>query len=1442
MADKESTSFIKVTPFDGRRENYPTWASSVRAALIGAGVWSAVDEVKPPQERKDLMEKWEPKNGKAYAIIYLNLSDVVKARYEDVVHARRLWEDIKETYAKVNAVQLVHILADFWGKKKGEDQSIQSYLNDKHTLHQRLNKQQQKIPEFHLIATIIANLDTKWKSVGSNILARIDPESGDIAAVESELYQAEEYDDTLKAKEASSETAAFTSGQKGKKKKKNKNKQQAGSDGEECTHCGKTGHIPDNCWEEHPEKAPEWYRSQQGGATSSSNGSNSKGKNKGKGKAQGKQDEIDEESTMLTFSAAMLTAALLTKGALVPGVCPDTGATSHYFNDKRMFTEMTACRIPISTSEEGRKIYATGQGPAILRSRGELFKIGHALYVPELSTPLLSLSTLQQRGHSFKSSSSGLEIQLNDGRKIKCLLSTRGGLGGLYYIPVDDYPLSAEQRAASFLTGSTEEKTAIWHERLGHPGQTVMRQAAQTYNLDLSREVKCDTCELAKSHVQPASRRTKDSIATVPLGRVHSDIMGPIAPTTFGGSKYIVTFIDDFTSKVWVMPMTHKSQTFPIFKAFQAVVEREIGHKIKILRSDNGGEYISTEFNQHCTTNGIKRELTSPYSPLQNGKAERMNRSLQEMVRTFILNRKIDPRLWADLFITAAYVKNVLPSAAVANKGKSPDELWFGKLTPIGHLRAIGCRAFVHMPKGQEQTKHLRQGKLGPRARIGQLVGYCDTKTYRVHMGDGQIATTRDVTFDESQSGLTSSGTESQQQVQGGEVTAAGSGGGGGVTLPDISSFVRPEPSDSIDVTSRIEGSRASATPPPRYASEEPNSPQSSAPQIPETIPETVDEGEEADRDSGEAENTDDEVERSLTPVSPLRARPLLSEDNVSDSDSSRRSRTSTSRLGIDVPMNNSLGTLLTVDDGPEVAFLTPIRDGDEPNSYNEAMKSPYKREWKEAIQRELNSMHKNKVWKLVDRPPDANIVSNRWVFKVKRDTEGKIVKYKARLVVRGFSQIEGKDYKETFAPVSRMTTFRLLIAKATQHGLHLRHLDIETAFLYGKCDTDIYMEQPEGAHDGSSKVAQLVMALYGLRQAPMIWHQTLATVLESMGFKTVDGDVCLFEKGKDSNYCAMLVYVDDFIVAATSLKCIAEVIATLRKRFVVKDLGQPTHYLGIQIHYDREKGSAVINQKRYLEAILERFNMSYCNPTTTPMRTSQLHDDDGQLIDTVPYRQAVGSLQYAATCTRLDLAYPTRVMASYNNAVTRARWAVVKEILRFVKGTIDHAIQYNRTSPAAFQINVFSDANWNRTGDCLSTTGYVAVLNGGAISWASKKQKKVATSTQHAELNAAYSACKEIVWIRRFDLSLGSRPPVGPLTLFVDNQTAIHWIAGKTHHEAGKHYEIDLTYIRQVVKDSLVKIEFERTQAQPADILTKVLPSPGMERCKKLLGYVRSS
>ncbi|GJU57861.1 zinc finger, CCHC-type containing protein [Tanacetum coccineum] len=384
----------------------------------------------------------------------------------------------------------------------------------------------------------------------------------------------------------------------------------------------------------------------------------------------------------------------------------------------------------------------------------------------------------------------------------------------------------------------------------------------------------------------------------------------------------------------------------------------------------------------------------------------------------------------------------------------------------------------------------------------------------------------------------------------------------------------------------------------------------------------------------------------------------------------------------------------------------------DDPRTYNEAMQSRDSAFWKEAIDDEIGFIMENNTWVLSDLPYGCKPLGCKWMFKRKMKVDGTIDKLKARLVIQGFRQKEGIDYFDTYAPVSRITTIRLLLALAAIHNLVIHQMDVKITFLNGDLDEEVYMKQLGGfvMPGNEHKVCKLVKSLYGLKQALKQWHQKFDEVVLSSGFLLNQSDKCVYRKFNSSGKGVIIcLYVDDMLIFRTDQNQVDKTKKFLSSKFSMKDMGEADVILGIKIK--RENKRIVITQSHYIDKILKKFNHEDCSPVSTPIDPlEKLKLNTGKPVDQLKYSRAIGCLMYAMTSTRPDIPY------------------AVGRLIRFT------------SNPKGY-----SDASWiNHVEDSSSTSGWVFLLGGGAISWASKKQTCITGSTMESKFLALAVVGKE--------------------------------------------------------------------------------------------------
>ena len=326
----------------------------------------------------------------------------------------------------------------------------------------------------------------------------------------------------------------------------------------------------------------------------------------------------------------------------------------------------------------------------------------------------------------------------------------------------------------------------------------------------------------------------------------------------------------------------------------------------------------------------------------------------------------------------------------------------------------------------------------------------------------------------------------------------------------------------------------------------------------------------------------------------------------------------------------------------------------------------------------EFGALDSNGTWTLCEKPSGANAIGSRWVYKTKMNELGQVVRYKARFVAQGFSQVPGQDYSDTYAPVAKHSSLRAILAIAAVKDWELHQMDVDTAFLQSPVDEEIYVRQPQGYEkhgaDGRELVCRIHRSLYGLKQSPRNWNKVLDDWLQSYGLEPSTADPCVYVK-IDSNGDVLLIgiYVDDAVVVGNTMDIVNEFKGAISKRFQMKDLGNLHWLLGMEIKRDRHLGTIEIHQTAYIDRVLERFGMADCKPVATPAEgiLARLADDVEGKAD-AEYMSLVGSLLYAAMITRPDIAYAVQALGRHLQASGPEHWVAAKRVLRYVK------IQYN--------------------------------------------------------------------------------------------------------------------------------------------------------------------
>jgi Reverse transcriptase (RNA-dependent DNA polymerase) len=512
------------------------------------------------------------------------------------------------------------------------------------------------------------------------------------------------------------------------------------------------------------------------------------------------------------------------------------------------------------------------------------------------------------------------------------------------------------------------------------------------------------------------------------------------------------------------------------------------------------------------------------------------------------------------------------------------------------------------------------------------------------------------------------------------------------------------------------------------------------------------------------------------------------------------------------------------------------------PKSVEEALASPQASFWQEAMDSEVASLYENGTWELVERPRGVRPVGVKWVFDLKVDSHGNILRFKARLVAKGFMQVEGVDFEETYAPVSKYSTTRAILALAASEGWEVQQLDMKTAFLQGELQERVFVEQPPYFTDGTDRVCLLYKALYGLKQAPRAWYEHMHEKLGQLGYAVSAADPGLYvctKVGPDGGRVLLLVYVDDMLLASPSAAVVAEAKAQLLSAFDARDVGGVSDFVGMHIERDVDQGTITISNPRMINDLLSRYGMTNAKGNQVPISSEAIKElkREGVPLDQkrFPYSALVGSLLYLAITVRPDISFAVGALSRFMSCPTVGHWWVAKGVLRYLAAHPNLGITYGGSSSGE-GLRGWCDADYAGDQDVRrSTTGYVFTINGGAVSWASKRQPTVALSTAEAEYMAACAATREAVWLRQLVVDLGM--PVTVVPIAGDNQACLNWVHNQVVSAKSKHIAVQHHFVRERVALRQVSFSWVPTAEQAADVFTKPLKGDAHWACCAMLG-----
>lgn len=1138
----------------------------------------------------------------------------------------------------------------------------------------------------------------------------------------------------------------------------------------------------------------------------------------------------------------------------------DSAASSHLTHNRSLLDPKTIrSRVTKIETANGHFMYSVEVGDATLKmkdSRGTIRKLHlkDVLYVPNASSNLISVGRLLDAHH---------RVVFDDGRctiiKKSVSNSADGREGDHTVIEMRKHMFDLEhvhsdhQQAKIADSCGALSEHEVWHNRLCHYSGPYIRKAV---GLDGSSSVaECEACIKSDMQRRAFSKTTTvsraEAVTRDRLDLVMADTCQPFSSSpSVGGNKYFFLFIDIHTRKKWIRFGSHKSDLKWEFKDWCAQVQNETGRLPVKFMPDGGGEFNNKDLEGYLKQQGIMFEMTCTDCPNQNAVVERANGVVQRHIHKLLAHAGLPNKYWEDAARFAVEVQNAMPSKTLG--WASPNSKWSSKHdTTLERVRTFGCEVWYHIPQA-----HRRKGD--DKASKGVYLGTSyKHKGWRIlDLETRKIVNSRDAYFNESVFPFKGSKESRSPAVVAAENDDC-------VIFSGSLDAVAPRP-PGVPAAGGVPVLPVAAAPPgvpavggvPVLPVADAAAP--AAPAVDASVPANL-VPQIRPRRSARTKNpvnykelniktklrnlNGDAVNVGYTGLGAVPAAPPAPAAPAGDAVPDQP-------IDIQVPAH---GASFCAELNEIASTAIGLQEDFKKMTRRQIMQTPYAKQFLEAEKRELAALKKHRTYRIVKRPPNRIPISCRWCYDVKRDADNNIILFKARLVARGYEQKEGIDYKETFAATAQMKSFRLILALSKLLGLKVTQIDISSAFLHGVLEEELYMSFPPAykpaGHDDSC--LKLEKGIYGLKQAGRIWNKKFVSELSKIGFTQLSSDTQVLIYRNDNNICIMSLHVDDAIIACNDETFRKQVITELEQHFLVKDLGDAAHYLGIRV--TQSESCNEITQDAYVDKMLAKFNMVNANSVDTPGAPGQIltrldcpadKSPQQQEMAAVPYRQLVGSLMYLYICTRPDTGAPLVKVASFNNNPGMAHWKAAKRILRYAKGTGSQGIKYtgHLDKGQKVKITAYCDSDWAQDpDDRKSTSGYVVMVAGGPVMWQCRKQPTVALSTTEAEFVALTEVTKDILWLTYFLGELGIEYDTPEI--YSDSQSAGNWSTNACHHQRNKHVALKYFFIRDEVAKRTIKVAYICSQDNVADILTKFTSKSIFARLQpRLMGYAHAA
>ena len=713
-------------------ENYATWKIQCRMALMKDGLWGMVCGSDEVPENDEALRKYIIKRDRALSIIVLAVDTTLLYLLDDPVDPAVVWKTLEDQYQKKSWANKLRLRRKLYSLKVDEDQPIQKHLKSMSEIFQELSIIGHPVDEEDKVVQMLSSLPKSYEMLVTALEA-----NSEIPRMESITEKIIHEERKLKAKEKVSKEEKVLAAENYSRS----HSQENNSEARKCFYCKKPGHIKRFC---NKLKQDEDARNKKEKANIVQLGKTTQRKYR-----SNHHDDSSSDSESSGFVATNHALSSKSKGKKSEWIV-DSGATNDMCNDKRWFKgKLNKLEVPESIKVgDGAYVEALYEGTIELEIKisenvTQVYTMHNVLYAPDLAYNLLSVSKASKYDNTIEFKGNLCKITSNVNNE---LLAVAKKVGELWLVDCKKN-LSDEAVYTTAVEPTKPTKNKIWHSRYGHLGANNLRKLVDGNLVEGLDYKKCEDNEFCKACVEGKHHKQKfpkvgGTRAEEILDLVHTDVCGKMDTESLSRKEYFISFIDDKSRHAWTYAIRRKSDSFSVFLEWKSKVERSRDKKLKTLRSDNGGEYISEEFESYLRKDGIAHQRTIRKTPEQNGVAERMNRTLVEVVRSMLSESSLPKKFWAEALATATYLRNRSPTKAV--EGMTPIEAWSGEKPNVTHLRVFGSTCYSHIPKDERK-------KLDSKAQEAIFLGYgLETKGYRLYNINSQkVYFSRDVIFNE---------------------------------------------------------------------------------------------------------------------------------------------------------------------------------------------------------------------------------------------------------------------------------------------------------------------------------------------------------------------------------------------------------------------------------------------------------------------------------------------------------------------------------------------------------------------------------------------------------------------------------------------------------------------------------------------------------------------